>query len=298
LDLETYNFPNTLIDVLSTIPQDQFHKGEHQKVVKYLLSMELIRPDSICRKPLIFRLDNNQLNWFQESMSEPTPEVVVPLSSQTVGRFDLLQLILACSIGEPLSISSVRKGAIIQDIFPTDSNRLTASSSYGSEKEFTFHNDLSFLEEPEIPEYVTLACLRNNEGAGTLVANIDQVLEHLDPIFLIELRKPQYTFRHSFDRTFFTRQERVRQRAILLPNNEISLGVDTVTMTDKSQEALLRLRILLTELSTSHILQPGEILILPNKTSVHSRTTFTMSSDKESRRWLQRINIGSAKLKV
>lgn len=84
-----------------------------------------------------------------------------------------------------------------------------------------------------------------------------------------------------------------KQSAVLLPNGEMTLGVDMTPETEAAQVALDSLRKLVARTATPHQLQPGEVLILPNKHAVHARGTFTMSANTDNRRWLQRVNIAS-----
>lgn len=293
MSLEIHTFPKQMIDVVTAIPEYYALPGEYANLASYLQTLELPKPTFIENAPVVVRLDDSQRNIFDSSLSDPTPAHVPSIDSQPVSRFGLLQLALGSSIGNLLSIPDVRNGALVQDIFPKESSRVVASSSYGSDVEFAFHNDLSFLDEQDIPDFVTLGCIRNNEGVATLVASFEDILTGLDKKNIAELQKTQYDVRHTYNRGLSNERVGIKQSAVLLPDGEICLGVDMTPQTPEARVALQSLRKHLKRISTPYRLEPGQVLVLPNKHTVHARDAFTMSSDINSRRWLQRINIGS-----
>lgn len=293
MSLEIHRFPHQLIGAASAIPADQLVPGGYTGIAAYLQSLDLPKPTFIEDTPIVVRLDDNQRSPFETSLSIATPTEVITPDSQPVSRFGVLQLALGASIGNLLSIPDVRSGALVQDIFPKTSSRSVISSSYGSESEFAFHNDLSFLDESEIPDFVTLGCIRNIEGASTSVASIKDIIDRIDDKYITELRKPQYGVRHTYHRGLAAEHTGNKQSVVLLPSGEICLGVDMTPQTPEAQTALIALRRLLKQVSTPHQLQPGEILVLPNRFAVHSRDPFTMSTAPGNRRWLQRVNIGT-----
>lgn len=295
MSLETLNMPCQLVEAVIAIPDHQFHNGEHLQAAKYLSSLGLTNLGIQYDEPAVLKLDGDSIGLFAESFSRPTPTQVLKPALQPVDTFDLLQLAVATTIGQPLSMPHIRMGAIVQDIFPTEDNRYVTSSSYGSEAEFAFHNDLSFLDDPGIPDYFTLGCVRNIEGAETSVADIHQILDGLSDDIIAELRKPNYGIRHTYNRGLPSEYEGNRNTSIILANNELRLGVDMIPQTDDAHIALMSLRGLLSEVSTPHQLRPGEILVVPNRFAVHGRGSFVPSQSIAQRRWLQRVNIKEGK---
>lgn len=297
MSLEVYTFPDSTVAAVAAIPTDQLHASAYRDLADYLQSLRLSRPDCIGDTPIVMKLSDDQRIVFGPSFAEPTPTLtpteVFSQDAQPVNRFSVLQLALGASMGNVLSIPSVRDGAVVQNIFPKESSRAAVSSSYGSEAEFAFHNDLSFLDDPEIPDFVNLGCIRNVEKAETFVAHVEDILSGLGGGDITELRKPQYQVRHIYHRGTPGERTSQKQSAVLLPNGEITLGVDMTPETEAAQVALDSLRKLVARTATPHQLQPGEVLILPNKHAVHARGTFTMSADLDNRRWLQRVNIAS-----
>ena len=293
MSLESHTFPSDIIKAVAAIPADLLLPGAYPSLAHHLQSIGLPRPDFIDKSPVIMCLSDSQRHIFESSLSEPTPTQLPGLDSQTVSRFGALQLALGSSIGNLLSIPDVRGGALVQDIFPKEASRATASSSYGSEAEFVFHNDLSFLDNSEIPDVVTLGCVRNIEGAATAVARIEDILNGLSDSDLAELQKSQYSIRHTYHRGRATERVGEKQTAVMQPDGEICLGVDMTPQTHEASVALDSLHKLLLRISTSHNLQSGEVLVLPNKYVVHARDPFNMAADVDQRRWLQRINVGA-----
>ncbi len=293
MSLDVHHFPDSMVAVATAIPVEQLHTSTYRDIARHIQSLQLLKPDYIGDVPVVMKLSDDQHDALRPSFTEPTPVGVVSPDAQRVNRFGVLQLALGASIGTVLSIPSVRDGAVVQDIFPKASSRATVSSSYGSEAEFAFHNDLSFLDDAEIPDYVNLGCIRNVEGADTIVAHVTDIMSGIEDKDITELQKPQYQVRHTYYRGKPSEKTSQKKSAVLLPNGEIMLGVDMTPQTGAAQVALCSLRQLLTRVGTPHTLQPGEVLVLPNKHVVHARGTFTMSASPDNRRWLQRVNIAT-----
>ncbi len=292
MSLKIHAFPQEMIEAVVALPADQLLPGAYPDIADYFQSLKLSTPNFIEDTPVVVKLDDDQRSAFNCCLSKPTPGCISSTDSQSVSRFGALQLALGSSIGHLLSIPDVRSGTLVQDIYPKESSRSAVDSSYGSESEFAFHNDLSFLDDPEIPDFVTLGCIRNTEGVATTVVDSEDIFSRLDDKDVTELQKPQYVLRHTYHRGLAT--ERVGQKlsAVILPRNEICLGVDMIPQTSEANIALSSLHKLLERIATPHILQPGEVLVLPNRRTVHARNTFTMAADADNRRWLQRVNIG------
>ncbi len=291
MSLDVHHFPDSMFAVATAIPAEQLHTSTYRDITGHLQSLELPKPHYISDVPVVMKLSDEQYYALRPSFAEPTPVEVVSPDAQSVNRFGVLQLALGASIGTVLSIPSVRDGAVVQDIFPKESSRSAVSSSYGSEAEFAFHNDLSFLDEADVPDYVNLGCIRNDEGAETMVAHVTDIMSGLSASDISELQKPQYDVRHTYHRGKTGETTSQRQSAVLLPSGEITLGVDMTPQTDAAQIALHSLRKLVARIATPHTLQPGEVLVLPNKHVVHARGKFRMLNNPNNRRWLQRVNI-------
>jgi hypothetical protein len=292
MSLDVHHFPDSMVAAATAIPVEQLHTSTYRDIARHIQSLQLLKPDYISDVPVVMKLSDDQYDALRPSFTEPTPVGVVSPDAERVNRFGVLHLALGASIGTVLSIPSVRDGAVVQDIFPKASSRTTISSSYGSEAEFAFHNDLSFLDDAEIPDYVNLGCIRNVEAAETMVAHVTDIMSGLDDRDITELQKPQYVVRHTYHRGKPSEKTSQKHSAVLLPNGEITLGVDMTPQTNAAAIALRSLRQLVAQVATPHTLQAGEVLVLPNKQVVHARGTFTMSDNPENRRWLQRINIG------
>ncbi len=238
-------------------------------------------------RPFIVQLEESELQSLAPDLLQPTP---VDKSPRVLNRFDTMHLALASVLGTPISDPDVRGGAVVQDIYPTNKNRLEADSSYGSEAVFTFHNDQSYLPEGRVPDYVTLACVRNLEGAATRVADVNSIVERLADEDIAELSKEQYVFKHTYHKGTEAERDGNKQSAVLLANGQIRLGVAMESLTEPADKALDRLRRAVGEVAVDYVLSPGEVLVLPNKRTVHGRESFTMQGSAAERRWLTRIN--------
>lgn len=240
--------------------------------------------------PTLFYLDESRFDFFADDLTIATSEAVAELRRQYT-RFEILQLLLARSVGTPMSIQDVREGRILQDIIPKECKQGVADSSHGSAIDFSLHNDMSYLEDEQIPDYFSLGCIRNSEEAVTTIADPALALKLLDDDSVSELRKAHYIFRHTYHRG--GKDERIGEKVspVVTANGEVRLGVDMEAPTAAAHDALTNFRAALGSVSLSHVLKSGQVLVIPNRHFVHGRRAFSMDADPAQRRWIQRINI-------
>lgn len=244
--------------------------------------------------PTVLKPTEAQLALLQDSLDVPTPHKTANPRRQLT-KFELLQLVVAHSIGQPMSIEGVRQGAVIQDIIPQEEHQDLADSSHGSSREFAFHNDMSFLDDDQVPYYFTLGCTRNYERAATLLADPLDALNSLDENTTDLLRAPLFRLCHTYNRGQAAERTSEKISPIITPEGEVQLGVNVKPGTTEGADALGQFRNLLGQTAIAHVLEPGEVLIVPNRFFVHARTSFQMANNASERRWIQRTNIKKRK---
>ena len=242
--------------------------------------------------PTLFYLDEAQLEYFAHDFEVATSEAAAELRRQ-YSRFELLQLLLAHSIGSPMSIVDVRDGRVVQDIIPKECKTNVADSSHGSTLDFSFHNDMSYLDDEQTPDYFSLGCIRNNEKAITSIADPFIAMKLLDEDSIAELQKTQYTFRHVYRRGREDEAVGKKVSPVITPDGEVRLGVDMESPTLAALDALTRFRGALGSVAVDCVLSTGDVLVIPNRHFVHGRRAFSMAPDPTQRRWIQRINIAT-----
>jgi hypothetical protein len=288
--IEKKEFPDLLLNSLPASGSVSFDADVHTVPPSFVGSENTTGPR--ITEPTVFYLRQDQLDYLAHDMNVATPEDEID-PGRHYTRFELLQLVLAYSVGRPMSIADIRGGAVVQDIIPKESKRNVADSSHGSAKEFSFHNDMSYLEDAQIPDYFLLGCIRNIEKAATTISDPTVALRDIDAGNIDELKKTQYVFRHTYHRG--TEDERLGEKVspIITANGEIRLGVDMRAPTSAALTALTDFREKLSGVSVEHVLKSGEVLVVPNRLFVHGRQPFLMAGNPAERRWIQRINISS-----
>lgn len=172
-----------------------------------------------------------------------------------------------------------------------------------STKELLFHTEVVngyFIEEnpcigqPVSPESFGLIGLRNPDNISTTLLPLRSVLAKLEPETINELLKPIF---HSNSQSSFDRNICIDNIPVLKVLNDGAMGIrySHSKLTTKDKNGIEALKIL-TELinssrKTLHIsLNPGDILLINNRTSLHGRTTIASSAKFSGLdRWLLRV---------
>ncbi len=200
----------------------------------------------------------------------------------------MVQLLMMTWLGDVIAYADEKDGALVQDVVPLAGNELRQQNSgsvfFGMHTENSFH--------PYKPDHLSLLCLRSDHDrvAHTLTASIVRALRMLSSECVDFLREPLYRIRYasSFggDGLRYCPALPVltgsMQRPILCVDFHLTEGLseDAVWALDQLREAM-------TAVLTGTVLEPGDFVIVDNRTAVHARTKFTPHYDGCDR-WLRR----------
>lgn len=199
----------------------------------------------------------------------------------------------ASRYGFPISYAQEQDGKLIQNIFPIKKTE-TLQISTSSKIELGLHTEAAF--HPYKPSAVLLLCLRGDTNAITTYAYVDEIIKHLTQSTIKTLSQPWYLT--SIDESFRQNGEPDFEipcsilRTILVYQQPVyELTYDEVAMkaiNNQAGDALEEFKNAVKKSVHEIILEPGDLLVFNNKTTVHGRRLFEAKYDGTDR-WLQRI---------
>jgi L-asparagine oxygenase len=198
-------------------------------------------------------------------------------------------MLLGQQIGEVFAFRDEKHGALIQNVVPVPS--LATSQSNGGSVLLELHNENAF--HACRPDLIGLLCLRSDHErrAGTLVSSIRDAMPLLDEADIAVLSSARFTTEAP---PSFSAGESTGAGPVLTGHPEDpDIRVDfnaTVPQDDEARGALERLGAALMKVSSSLVLQPGEMVFVDNRLVVHGRTDFTPRYDGRDR-WLHRLYV-------
>lgn len=216
-------------------------------------------------------------------------------------------LLIAMLLGEPVGYLAEKGGVLVQDIFPTRSQR-NMPSNESSAVPLGFHTELVFSpaapEQPyhvAAPDFVLLLGLRCavDRSAATLFVQARDVCERLSDRQLACLREPNYKLIAPYSFTRGGDGSRPLSTPVPLlrgPADAPSLAFDSACGVQAlSAEAKGALSALVQACEDTAIQQqvhlgPGDLLAINNNRCMHARSAFPAFFDGEDR-WLQRVYV-------
>jgi len=203
---------------------------------------------------------------------------------------ECILLLSMLSLGEPISYLDEKEGALIQNICPIKGREQLQENTGSAYLEF--HVEDGF--HPYKPDYLGLICLKGDRDhkAMTVSASIRKVLPHLPWRAIDLLSKPLFHLRLSSSFTGTSEQRYVGPMPVLTGHLlEPDMCIDHFLMegtTPEAKWALETLKRLLVAAAEPIDLQPGDMMIIDNRTAAHGRTGLTPRYDGQDR-WLQRM---------
>ncbi len=201
---------------------------------------------------------------------------------------ELTLLTVARRLGQPVGYVPEHGGRIVQNIVPTrsDADRQTSTSSRSN---LMFHTETAF--HPFRPRYLLLLCLRGDPSAHTTLASVHELIDRLPDAVVDVMFQPR--FRTAVDASFLDGRDNelgearplitgTRDEPTFIFDADLTVGTDA-----EADDVLTQLRLLIEEISTSVVLEPGDLLVIDNNIAVHGRSPFTARFDGNDR-WLQR----------
>lgn len=191
-------------------------------------------------------------------------------------------------------------GRLCHMVMPAKNNE---KSFVRSTKKLGFHTEVVngyFIEEDPIPgkpispEVFGLLGLRNPDGIATTLIPLDSVLKNLTQEVIIELMKPQFS---AISQSSFDREIKINKISVLKRLNGGGMGLrySRSKVIANNPIAAEALQVLADEISHSdHVIQvvlnPGDAIILNNRTCVHGRGSISGTQKFDGMdRWLLRI---------
>jgi L-asparagine oxygenase len=217
---------------------------------------------------------------------------------------EVVLLGIATVVGEPLSYRAEKNGALVQNVFPVETESNSPSNESSS---FTLdlHTELVFSrrnpERPldaESPDFILLWCLRGDpdQAAATIVATIDDLCAELRPSDLEILAEARFELRAPYSFTRDAPDDRPWVGPVPILSGEITnrlaaldLACGTRGIDDEAKTALLELRRAAQApgMTQRLHLESGDLLVLNNRRCVHGRTSFPARFDGRDR-WVLR----------
>jgi L-asparagine oxygenase len=217
----------------------------------------------------------------------PTPEAPAAPIDKDLAT-ELVLLTVARRLGQPVGYVPEHGGRIVQNIVPTptDADRQTSTSSRSN---LMFHTETAF--HPHRPRYLLLLCLRGDPSAHTTLASVHDIMDRLPDDTVEMMFEPR--FRTAVDVSFLggrTNQLGPARPLITGTRDEPTFVFDadlTVGTDAAAEDTLVAVRTAVDEVTTSVVLEPGDLLVVDNNIAVHGRSPFTPRFDGTDR-WLQR----------
>lgn len=229
---------------------------------------------------------------------------------------DLLLVLMASLLGEPIGWSTQQDGRVVHDLLPIKGHEHEQVGT-GSEELITWHVEDAF--HPFRGDYLGMMCLRNPDRVPTTFAPISKV--RLTPDELAVLASPHFTIRPDNshlpknggngngngrsprEQALLEQAYRKIERLNAHPERIQVLFGDPRTpyvrmdpyFMDPPEDPVARatfeaLQRKVDDALEDRVLEPGDIVFIDNFQAVHGRKPFKARYDG-SDRWLKRINV-------
>ena len=162
-------------------------------------------------------------------------------------------------------------------------------------------------DDPRIapaPDFVTLMGLRNRRRVATTVIPVSDVLAQLSSNDIVELSKPQYSIRSQ--KTFIQGMKKILQRELVVIDTPILKPVGKETLIRYSHSnvqatveggpaemAARNLEKACIEATRRIVMQPGDVLVINNRLSLHGREEVGEDTGRDSRWLLRTYGLGT-----
>jgi alpha-ketoglutarate-dependent taurine dioxygenase len=197
---------------------------------------------------------------------------------------------VGCALGHPVGYRNERQGAVIHDVYPTQTNERQLSSD-SSRSTLGFHTEMAF--HSLLPDYVVLVGLRQDpeRRARTSFAGVRRILARVDDRTreLLWSHPVEVQIEYSYARVNGA-PARPQKRVLYGDASDPYLRFDTDLMRSELPEvqaALVAVTERLSAVEGGVELEPGMLVAFDNRRCVHGRSSFKAHYDGRDR-WLQR----------
>nr|BBH88084.1 L-asparagine oxygenase [Thermosporothrix sp. COM3] len=265
----------------------------------FLLEIEIAKRDIPVRiaKALVdFRKNSNDYgtlllrNLPVDASLPPTPKdgKICPKSTHVS---ECCLLFLMSFLGQFIAYADEKDGEIIHNICPVPGQEQKQENTGSVLLEF--HTENAF--HPYKPDYVGLYCLRPDHDlqAKTGTASVRRAINRISSRVLELLRQPLYrnrlapSFMHNGSAPLYSAPLPILTGDYFEPDLCIDF-FSTEALTPVADAALQIFKEALKQVLIQHALEPGDLIIVDNRTAAHTRSAFTPRYDGHDR-WLQRL---------
>jgi L-asparagine oxygenase len=191
-------------------------------------------------------------------------------------------------LGFEYSYAREKDGALVHDIFPTQSGA-TSQSNESWKVDLSLHTENAF--HPLRPDFVVLYCVRTPKAPpATHLSQLQDILPRLTDEEIAVLREPRFTIK-VVDSFLSGGEESARLSLSILDGCARTPTVrwhENIRGTDKSAENAVAAFSAAAKAAAQAVrLQPGDLLAFANESCLHGRDKFDASLDGADR-WLLR----------
>jgi L-asparagine oxygenase len=244
---------------------------------------------------VIINIDIDTILLNKESIPKTPNTNIESIGSTTM--LARIQSILLSYIGEIISYEAEGNGKLFQDIVPVP-NMGTNQTSYSSDVELEIHTEQAFSKIR--PDILSLACLRGDENAFTYILPLQKIVDNIteeeyellkQPLWKtgidISFKKNNFLFIEGEIRgpfpiiSEFTKskiESKIESKDQLVFDQDLMKGI-----TEESNKIIDKIVDIYYNHRIEHNLQPGEIIFIDNRYSLHGRSKFIPKYDGNDR---------------
>jgi L-asparagine oxygenase len=199
-----------------------------------------------------------------------------------------IQSLIISFIANLISYEAESNGHLFQDIFPVKGME-KQQTSVGSSTELEIHTEQAFSKLK--PDILCLSCLRSNPEAKTHILPVSSITENMDHNELQLLNQPLW--KTGVDLSFKLNNIEFIDGDIRGPMSILSGSIDDPILTfdqdlmfgitEQSKPFIKKIVDIYYNKRISHVLQPGEIILIDNLRAVHGRSPFLPNYDGNDR---------------
>jgi len=215
-----------------------------------------------------------------------TPSDLSPSLEKHTNISELSILSVANFLGNVFTYEKQNSGTIVHDISPIKEKEISYEGS-NSLIELSFHND--GISEKITPDFVMLICLRSGDNPpSTSISHVKNIIQLLSPEHLNILSSDFFLLKKDYE-LYPNSQDKITTRIIHYSEGDIFIRYDLdllIGINDESHTALKSLERAIRDSSIDVTLNSGDLLVIDNKRSVHSRSAYIPKYNGYDR-WLQ-----------
>lgn len=213
-----------------------------------------------------------------------------PLWDKPERRENVFFMLVSAYLGSPFGWQTQQDGKIVHDVLPIKAHKDMQIGS-GSKQEISVHVEDAHSEDRA--HFLGLLCLRNPDKIGTTLSVPD--FSKLSTRALDILQSEEFEIKVDLAHEPVTDLQGKRKiRVISRVGENYEIRIDEYFMSPhvnpEARSALQELCRMLDNEISDIVLEPGDVLFVNNRRTVHGRRAFRAKFDGRDR-WLKRINI-------